>query len=31
MRRASDWLKVVALVSVAAEATAVAALLWPTR
>jgi len=31
MRRTSDWLKVVALVSVVAEATALAAVLWPTR
>jgi len=31
MRTPSDWLKVVALVSVIAEATALAAVLWPTR
>ena len=31
MRKTSDWLKLVAVVSVAAEATAVAAILWPTR
>jgi len=31
MRRTSDWLKIVALVSIVAEATALAAVLWPTR
>lgn len=31
MQRTSDWLKIIALVSVVAEATALAAVLWPTR
>jgi hypothetical protein len=31
MQRTSDWLKIVALVSIVAEAAALAAVLWPSR